>query len=547
MGTAELKRYHEIYEILLKYGFSAYLLEELSPGLAKMDLQSRFHPELHSYSLYERIRMAVEELGPTFVKFGQILSTRRELISPQFCQELEKLQDKVPPLPFEVLRPTIEMYCGPVDDAFLEFDTQPIAAASVSQVHRAVLPDGTPVAVKIQRPGIRDVIDLDLPILRRLAGRLERLDPNLALYNLTGLIDEFVTQIYKELNFVSDGQSADLLNENFRDNPVIKAPLIYWEYSGPLMLTMEFIEGVRIDRVEVIRSWGVDPKKIAEAGFQSYLQQIFVDGFFHSDPHPGNLMVTKEGVLVFIDFGMVSMVRPERQELMLRALLSIVDTDAVEFVNCLRKFGMKIPDTSVEEFTDQIYYAFVSSRSTRLHQLNFGSAMTGTMEKLQEYNVRFPSSLMQVLKVIWMVYDVAMLLDPGFNFNDRVKPYIKIIIEERYLTARSLKNIPRLLFDMTEGIAGVPKAINEVVKTLSSGSFRLDVVSDDVTRMTRSIQDSTDKLVAALLIASMVVGSSLVMNVPYIQDFEGIFWLALSLYLFAIFLAVLSYVRLFRH
>ena len=546
MGTAELKRYREIIEILFKYGFGSYFLEELSPGLAKMDILGRFHPDILSFSLYERARMAIEELGPTFVKFGQILSTRRELIPPELCLELEKLQDKVPPLSYEIIEPTIEKYCGPVEDAFDYFEREPFAAASVSQVHRATLKDGTQVAVKIQRPGIKDIIDLDLPIFRKLASRLERINPDFALYNLTGIIDEFVTQIYKELNFVSDGQSADLLNLNFIDNPLVKAPEIYWEYSGREILTMEFIDGVRIDKLDVIRSYGVDPKKIAEAGFQSYLQQIFVDGFFHSDPHPGNLMVTRDGVLVFIDFGMVAMIRPERQELLLRTLLSIIDADAVEFVVCLQKFGMKIPEASVEDFTDQIYSAFVSSRSTRLNQLNFGNAMTSSMEKLREFNVRFPSSLMQVLKVIWMVYDVAMLLDPEFSFNDRVSPYIKTIVEERYFTAKTLKNIPRLLFDMTEGVAGLPKAMNEVVRTLSKGSFRIEVESDDVTKMTRSIQNSTDKLVGALLIASMVVGSSLVMNVSYISQFQGIFWLALSLYLFAIFLAILSFVRLIR-
>ena len=546
MGTAELKRYQNIIEILAKYGFGTYFLEEISPGLAKMDILGRFHPEMQDIPLYERVRMAIEELGPTFVKFGQILSTRRELIPPELCLELEKLQDKVPPLPYEIIRPTLEKYCGPVEDAFSYFEKEAFAAASVSQVHRATLKDGTQVAIKIQRPGIRDIIDLDLPIFRKLASRLERIKPELAMYNLTGIVEEFVTQIYRELNFVSDGKSADLLNQNFSTNPFIKAPKIFWEYSGEEVLTMEFIDGVRIDRIDTIRSFGVDPARIAEIGFQSYLQQIFIDGFFHSDPHPGNLMVTKDGVLVFIDFGMVAMVRPERQELLLRTLLSIIDADAVEFVMCLQKFGMKIPDASVEDFTDQIYYALVSSRSARLQQMNFGSAMTSSMEKLREYNVKFPSSLMQVLKVIWMIYDVAIYLDPEFNFNDRVKPYVKTIVEERYLTVKSLKNIPRLLFDITEGVAGVPKAMNEVVRTLSKGSFKLDVTSDDLSKMSRSIQNSTDKLVTAILIASMVVGSSLVMNVPTIRDYESIFWIALSLYLFAIFLAVISFIRLLK-
>ncbi|HQC13459.1 MAG TPA: AarF/UbiB family protein, partial [Methanoregulaceae archaeon] len=364
MVTQSIRRYREIIRILSKYGFGALFLEDISPGLAKMELQKRLHPELDGYSKCELMRFAIEELGPAFVKFGQILSTRREMIPPEVYDELIKLQDKVAPLPYETIEPTITRYCGPVEDAFQSFEKEPFAAASVSQVHRAVLHDGTKVAVKIQRPGIRHVIEVDLPIMRKLAERIEKLEPDLAVYNPTRLVDEFVTQIYKELDFVHDGQNADTLNRNFEENPKVKAPKIYWEYSGTELLTMEFIDGVRIDNVAAIREMGVDPSSIAEIGFQAYLQQIFIDGFFHSDPHPGNLMVTREGQLVFIDFGMVGMVRPERRDTFIEVLLAFVNADVDMLLECFETLGIKIDEEKKEQLKDELYYVLQSSQSS---------------------------------------------------------------------------------------------------------------------------------------------------------------------------------------
>jgi ubiquinone biosynthesis protein len=401
-----------------------------------MDLQKRLHPELDGYSKYELMRFAIKELGPAFVKFGQILSTRREMIPPEVYDELIKLQDKVAPLPYETIEPTIVRYCGPVEDAFQSFEKEPFATASVSQVHRAVLHDGTQVAVKIQRPGIRHVIEVDLPIMKKLAGRIEKLEPDLAVYNPTRLVDEFVTQIYKELDLVHDGQNADTLNRNSEEKPKVKAPKIYWEYSRTKLLTMEFIDGVRIDNVAAIREMGVDPASIAETGFQAYLQQTFIDGFFHSDPHPGNLMVTREGQLVFIDFGMVGMLRPERRDTFIEVLLAFVTADVDMLRKCFETLGIKIDEEKKEQVKDELYYVLQSSQSSDLGRMDFGSTMSSAPDVLNRYRVRVPPSPMQVLKVIWMIFDVAIHLDPKFNLNPRVRPYMTGIMGARYASQK---------------------------------------------------------------------------------------------------------------
>lgn len=543
MVTQSIRRYREIIRILSKYGFGALFLEDISPGLAKMELQKRLHPELDGYSKYELMRFAIEELGPAFVKFGQILSTRREMIPPEVYDELIKLQDKVAPLPYETIEPTIARYCGPVEDAFQSFEKEPFAAASVSQVHRAVLHDGTKVAVKIQRPGIRHVIEVDLPIMRKLAERIEKLEPDLAVYNPTRLVDEFVTQIYKELDFVHDGQNADTLNRNFEENPKVKAPKIYWEYSGTELLTMEFIDGVRIDNVAAIREMGVDPSSIAEIGFQAYLQQIFIDGFFHSDPHPGNLMVTREGELVFIDFGMVGMVRPERRDTFIEVLLAFVTADVDMLLECFETLGIKIEEEKKEQLKDELYYVLQSSQSSELGRMDFGSAMSSAPDVLNKYRVRVPPSLMQVLKVIWMIFDVAIHLDPKFNFNARVRPYMAEIMRDRYASQKFLRQIPSAMMNLTQGVVALPKAINNVITKVSKGQFRFEITSREISGLSTSIDASTDKLVMGLVIASMVIGSSLVLNAPIISSYPPVYWIATFIYVSAI---ALAFVMLFK-
>jgi len=540
MIAQSVRRYQEIIGILSRYGFGYLFLEDISPGLAKMDIQRRLHPELEGYTKYQLLRFAIEDLGPAFVKFGQILSTRREMIPEGLYEELINLQDKVAPLPFEVIEPTIENYCGPVEEAFQSFERVPLAAASVSQVHRAVLHDGTEVAVKVQRPGIRRVIEIDLPIMRRLAERLERLDPDIAVYNPVALVDEFVTQIFKELNFVHDGQNADTLSRNFADNPRVKAPRIYWDYSGPELLTMEFIDGVRIDHVDEIREMGVNPAEIAEIGFQAYLQQIFIDGFFHSDPHPGNLMVTRGGELVFIDFGMVGMLRPERQDIFIEVLIAFTSADVDSLLECFEELGIQIREDRKEQLKDELYYVLRSAQSSELDKMDFGSVMSSAPEVLNAYNVRIPSSLMQVLKVIWMIFDVAVLLDPSFNFNARVKPYMAAIIRDRYASEKFVKQLPMAMMNLTQGLVALPKAINTVVTRVSKGQFQFDITSKEISTLSTSIELSTDKLAMGLIIASMVIGSSLVLNAPFITSLPVIYWLATGIYVAAIVFAVLS-------
>ncbi|HPK82291.1 MAG TPA: AarF/UbiB family protein, partial [Methanoculleus sp.] len=254
--VTRLRRYRQIADVLAKYGFGI-LVEEVFPGIGR--LWKAPVPAEEKQSVYERIRLALEELGPTYIKFGQIMSTRRELLPPELIAELQRLQDRVDPLPFEEIRPVIRKYCPNLEECFDIIEADPVAAASLSQVHRAVMKDGQVVALKVQRPGIVDLIEADILILQSLARRVESLFPDLRVYNLPGMVDEFAVQIRRELDFSQDGMNAERLRRNMRDIPCVKIPRIHWGITGPFLLAMDYVEGVRIDDVAAIRAFGLFP------------------------------------------------------------------------------------------------------------------------------------------------------------------------------------------------------------------------------------------------------------------------------------------------
>ena len=539
-----LKRYKEIGDVLLKWGFAESALEDLSPGLAKMDLQKRLHPEICNMSVYERMRHVLEDLGPTFVKFGQILSTRRELISQEMFEELSKLQDKVAPVPFIEVRPIIEEYCGPIDEAFQSFETEPFAAASISQVHRAILPDGTVVAVKVQRPGIREMIEKDLPLFEKMAERIEKLSPEARVYNPQAMVREFSIQIMKELDFTREGRNAEILAASLVEIPEIRIPKIYWDHSGDRVLTMDFLKGCRVDDVETIRSYGVDPVKIADAGFHAYILQIFRDGFFHADPHPGNLLVSREGQLIFLDFGMVVLVRPERRKIFIKVLLAIVENDVDALVECLKNLGLEIRLDDIEPLKDELYSALRDYQGMGIGLFNVGSAMESLPKILQKYRLTVPGSLMMMLKVVWMIFDVAVKLDPGFNFNERVKPYFEEILKSS--SSDSLKKLPLSLMEMAEGFISIPRAVNQTLRSLGTGNFKLEVEANDVKTLSATIQQSSDRVLIGLIASSIVIGSSIVVHASDTPITGEIFYLALVVYFVAIVIGVVALFRLAR-
>ena len=524
--VTRLRRFSQIAEILGKYGFGI-ALEELFPGQFRLRMPiPRGPPE--TSTVYERMRLAIEELGPTFVKFGQIMSTRTELLPPEMIEQLKKLQDQVKPLPFSEVRPVIEESCPNPDDWFREIDEIPVASASIAQVHSAVLKDGTNVALKIQRPGIREIIETDLLILQSMAERIERVFPETQVYNPTGMVKDFAHQIRKELDFSREARIADRMSHNFKGVAGIHFPKIYWEYSSPRLLVMEYVEGVRIDNLEAISAMGLDPHEIGARGFHAYLKMIFDDGFFHGDPHPGNLLVTKDGTIVVLDFGIVGILRPEKRQNFINFLFALVNEDTELMIRSLEGFGVVIPENNRESLRDDLFILMQDlGIGYTISQFNFPLFVTELSAVMRRYQIKVPMNLMRLLKVLVMILDIGIRLDPKFNIAKELSPYLAQLADKNTLSAAYAKRASASFLEVVDAVFDMPRNLDLMLRRISTGSIRLDIVDENLQEFQMSLDSASDKLIMGLVVGSLVVGSSLILMATPMTILPEVSWIAI--------------------
>jgi ubiquinone biosynthesis protein len=532
--VTRIVRYAQIVDVLSKYGFGIGL-EKLFPGRARFRLPTS-GAKSDTSTIYERIRLALEELGPTFVKFGQIMSTRSELLPPEMIEQLKKLQDHAKPIPFSEVMAVIEENCPDWQDCFCDIEETPVASASIGQVHRAYLKDGTKVALKVRRPGIDEIIETDLQILQSMAERIEMVLPETRLYNPTGMVDDFAHQIVKELDFMHDARNADRMARNFHDVPGIRFPKIYWEYSTPHVLVMEFVDGVRIDDPEAMVQMGLNPHEIGVRGFHAYLKMIFEDGFFHGDPHPGNLFVTKEGDIVFLDFGVVGILRPEKRQNFINLLFALVNDDIELMIRSLEGFGIVIAEEDREGLRDDLYIMMhdFSGGGEGVAHFNFGLMVSELTDSMRRYRLKVPMNLMLLLKVFMMVLDIGLCLDPDFNFGTEVTPYLTKLADTNTLSAGYVKRASMTLLEAADAILDMPRNVNLMLRRLSTGTFKLEIVDTDLQKLQMALDRASDKVMIGLVVGSLVVGSSLVLQSSSFVLPKEVTWIAIGAFTAAV-------------
>lgn len=511
MGYTSLRRYGQIADVLVKYGFGFYL-NELFPGAAVSRTAKKNQAEEYSaYSAYARFRMALEDLGPTFVKFGQLMSTRTELFPQEMIAELSKLQDRVGVVPFDEVIPTLDNYIPDWRDLFTSIDPKPLAAASISQVYRAVTLDGTVIALKVQRPKISEKIEQDIGLLRSIAKLIEERKPELRMYNPVALVEDFGVQIKKELDFTRDGSNAERLARNMKNSglPRIKVPKIYWEYSGRELLAMEFVSGFRSDDVETIRAHGIDTKELANLGLKAFMIQIFQDGFYHGDPHAGNIQVSPKGEIVFLDFGVCGVLMKDMRNKFISLMLALFSADTDLTLRCIKNLNIKIPQEGYEEVRSELYLALQDFKEMG-SRMNFSALLETVQELFQTYNIRIPQNIMQLLKALMLVSNIAFTLDPELKFVDEAQPFLKQILAD---DIKSPDNMQKRMLEAKmkfEDLANVPKQLSGVLEMASEGKLKVDIAAKEVGRLSDTISSSVDKLVIGLMMASIVIGLSLV-------------------------------------
>jgi len=512
-----LKRYRQILMVFLRYGFDdivdrigiAYYIK-----LGKKIIPKYKEQELEKITTAERLRLTFEELGPSFIKLGQILSIRPDLIPANFIQEFQKLQDEVPPFSTEQVRTIVESEFGQtIEKLFHSFEEQPLAAASIAQVHRAVTKDGEDVVVKIQRPAIRRIIETDINILFDLANLIDRYIPETELYNPIGIANEFAKTIRRELDFIREGRNIERFRRNFENDDTVYVPKVYWDLSTDKVVTLEYIEGIKVSEFDELETAGLDKKKIAYYGGNATLKQVFEHGFFHADPHPGNVLVLPDNVLAPIDFGMMGTIDDDLKEILGDLLYAIIKKDVNKILRVFSEIGITEDTTDerslkndVADFLDRYY-------QIPLYQLNVETLLSEFSEIVRRHHIKLPTDFTLMGKVLVTSEGVGRTLDPMFDMITMTKPYVQKLMMRRLDPRRHLQEFTYTLDDFSRLIKILPSELKTILSKVKKGELNIKFEHRGLQQFILELDRASNRLAFSLIIAALIIGSSLIVQV----------------------------------
>ena len=511
-----IRRYLNIVRVLSTYGFDQ-ALEML--GLADMVVRSRklfrrSMPDIARLTAAERMRLALEELGPTFIKLGQILSTRPDVIPHAFVHEFEKLQDDVPGFPFEeVLSQISAELGGPVEKFFAEIDPVPLAAASIAQVHKARLKTGEEVAIKVRRPGIVAVVESDIGALMALAGLAERHLSGSELYDPVGLVREFARTIRREMDFTREGHTIEKFRDNFVRTPWMYFPRVYWEQSSRGVLTMEYVSGVKVSDREKLVEGGIDVKLVARRGADAFLEMVLNHGFFHGDLHPGNVLILPDNVICLLDYGIVGRLDEELKTFLTDILSAIVNRDMDEVVSLLL-FAGDISDTLDIGTLKRDLFNFIDSYyEIPLKEIEVGRMLMEFIEIITLYNIRIPSDLMLLIKSLVLIEGMGRALDPAFDMVEHLRPFIMKAIRQKFSPRRISRDINQILFSYLNLARNIPRDLKEIINRINRNKFKIDLEHRGLDKFTADFDRSINRLSTSMILAAVIIGSSIIMQI----------------------------------
>jgi len=507
----KIKRSRQIVAVLVKYGLN-YFLDRTKIGiLAKIGKRPKNYETLNTP---ERLRLALEELGPTFVKFGQILSTRPDFLPPDFIRELEKLQDQVLTFDsFQAQEIIVQELKKPIDKLFRHFESRPIAAASLSQVHKAVLISGKTVAVKIQRPDIKKIIDLDLEILEDLASLSENHLDNGWVYHPKLMVAEFKKAIRKEIDFINEASNFERFEVNFKDIEYIKIPKIYWSMTTTKVLTMEFIEGTKINEIIQEKYKGIfDPIEVAKRGADAILKQILEDGFFHADPHPANLFVQPPATIVMLDVGMVGYLDEETVINGAKLLQAIVNKDLNQVLRSFENLGIIIKEFDHNLLRQDLKELLDRYLGIPLKNLEISQVSQDILEIMMHHDLVLPANLVLMVKALSVVETTGRQLYPDFDMLSAAKPFVKKLLRKKFAPQELLKKSGVVLQECIELIEQLPNNLIDILHKVKEGKLKFNFEHQGLEILTNEIDRSSNRLSFSLIIAALIIGSSLILQ-----------------------------------
>ena len=529
-----LKRYRQILTVLIKYGFGD-LLEMLKIDqyieVGLQMIKRKRGVRVERLTRPQRLRMAFEELGPTYIKLGQILSTRPDLIPLEYIQELSKLQDAVPAFPFEEVCKVIESEFGrPPAEIFGQLDKMPLASASIGQVHRAILKDGDPVAVKCQRPGIRKTVEIDLEIMLHLATLAEHHIEELVLHQPVKIVEEFAHTLEREMDYKIEADNMERCARQFLKDPHVYIPKVYHETTTSRILTAEFVDGIKISDIKGLEAAGLDRKVITARGADLVLRQVFEYGFFHADPHPGNIFGLPGNVICLIDFGMVGVVDRQTRDDFVDLIDSIVNQNEVLASQVLLKltYWEKEPDRRLVE--RQVADFMGRHLYKPLKEIELGKLLQQLFELVGDFKLRLPPDTFLMIKALGTVEGVGRMLDPDFDMVALAAPFIVKVKLERFKPERIAEDVIELSARLLEFLRQFPKELVDLTHMIRQQKLSFKIEHRGLENMLATHDRISNRISFSILIAALIIGSALIVISETPPLFYGISLIGIFLF-----------------
>lgn len=525
-------RFNRILRVFVRYGYEdvvSYLIETRRFPLLRKLIPRATRRNARKYSKYEKMRLVCEELGPTFIKFGQILSNRSDLLPADLIVQLERLQDNVPPQSGAISRQVIETELKkPLEELFAGYETEAFASASMAQVHRATLKTGEKVAVKVQRPEIRAIIVEDIRIMYMLAGILERRMPSLKSFDPVGLVRSFEESILKELDFIRESVSIQRFGRNIADDPhdnTTHVPKVFREYTTGKVLTMEFVSGVKVTDSRILESNGYDRKEVARKLAVTYVKQVFEYGFFHADPHPGNILVLPNGHICFLDFGMMGSILPRDIETLGHLFLSVRSKDVKKIIRAL----MRMSDaTSIRDMRSLEYEIneFVHNYSAlSIHENEMSTVLLELKDIIVRYDLKVPSHFFLLARSMVTIEGLIRNLDPGIDMLEIARPYLLSAIARKLNPFKLGMKVLNGLYEIANYMEEFPGDLKNAVRRINTGKVNVNLNHQGIDPLVHTLNRTTKQVATALVIAALLIGSAL-----FIIHQIGPFWFGYSRY-----------------
>lgn len=502
-------RQREIVEVLTRNGLDLLVA---ASGLAAKHPRSTLLKALAQRQVHDEgitqpaiVRRTLEELGPTFVKMGQVLGTRRDLVTPEFADELAKLQDRMIPVPVEKIRAVVEAELGaPVEEVFASFSAQALGSASLGQVHAATLRDGRPVVVKVLRPGIETVVESDLAILGDVAARLSRVWDSARDLNLTGFVEEFGRQLHGEMDYRSEGRNAEQIAENFARRRGLHVPTIHWEYTTQRVLTMEHITGLKVSDIAGLDAARIDRRALGRRASRIILDMVLVDGFFHADPHPGNMFIEPDGTIGLIDFGMVGTLNAQVQAQLLAMVVSFASRDSTRLSDALLAFAPprgNVDRIRLNREIDRLVRAYVDKP---LAEVDMVEIVDGLLDITRTHHLRPPTEITLIGRMLALLDAIGRTLDPKYSMVEVLKPYIDTLMRRRLRPDQLLEQWAALLTETAELGAHAPRRLLRILARYDQEGVKVAVDAETLEPYMRRFEQLGDRLVVGFVLGSAI-------------------------------------------